>query len=617
MRLDEIEMVTKAQLGDKQSLNRLAELARERLRVYVWRITLQDDITQEIVQETLLEMVKILGKLKRADRFWPWLYGIATNKLHRHHRTESVRRKMTESEARRDIVHKDRQEGLENLVGQELKEIVSGAMKKLKTRHKAVLIMRCYDGMSYAEIAESIGCSEFGTRMLFVRAKRALQKELLRNGFSKGTLLAALTFFGKMTAPSEAAAATVSVTAATTEVGLLAGVVGLATTKTAIVSLTAGGVLTAGAIMATHSPEKQIIEGAQSAVSPNAIGSFGQAANGSEQYWYYFPDGPAGTIMMRARAGTNGEKTSWQMLQNDRGNYYYLGDTIYINNHRMWAADLSVVRLPTDDPELSAFLSQVEGRDVKIQHVSGKGKGLLVVAARDNKGGDDRSWVIRHYNVLDEAYFQSDWPAGIRTIDNRDIMHKRGWTYFTVAGWVNGEKVTGVGQMPFVYAAGKARPAWLSLRIGNKVRIIDTGQEACVYGSDGRMLSNYRGGSFFSGLARPWMGLHTIDFIRRDAAQQRLRFQTNWLQGRKTAEVAVTCEGVRLVYTIDMDTDIIEKITFYVDRINKGELQFSYLQNLDGGVAFARPQVQGQREPQNKDVGMLWLTQLVDGSVGR
>ena len=61
----EIELVERAQQGDKPSLNRLAEMARERLRVYVYRLTQKDDLTQEIVQESLLEMCKVLGKLHR------------------------------------------------------------------------------------------------------------------------------------------------------------------------------------------------------------------------------------------------------------------------------------------------------------------------------------------------------------------------------------------------------------------------------------------------------------------------------------------------------------------------------------------------------------------------
>ena len=80
------ELVKQAQLGDKDSLSRLTRLAEERLRVDVYRITLTEDLTHDIVQESLLEMLKILSELKEADKFWPWLYKIALNKVRHHHR---------------------------------------------------------------------------------------------------------------------------------------------------------------------------------------------------------------------------------------------------------------------------------------------------------------------------------------------------------------------------------------------------------------------------------------------------------------------------------------------------------------------------------------------------
>ena len=208
-----LELVRKAQQGDRNSLDKLAVQAKDRLHTYVLRMTQQEDLAQEIVQESLLEMFKVIGKLRDADRFWPWLYGIATNKLRRFYRTESTQRRIVAASLEKKGSVQDRENGLENLVGDELKQIVSGAMKKLKPRHKAVLVMRCYDDMPYSEIAETMGCSEFSTRMLFMRAKRALQKELSRNGFSKGAFLAALVLFGKMTAPSKAAAAEASIAA--------------------------------------------------------------------------------------------------------------------------------------------------------------------------------------------------------------------------------------------------------------------------------------------------------------------------------------------------------------------------------------------------------------------
>ncbi|MBN2593668.1 MAG: hypothetical protein JXA81_09195, partial [Sedimentisphaerales bacterium] len=78
------ELVRKAQLGDADCLNRLAETARVHLREYVLRLTLREDLTQDIVQESILEMFKVFKKLKSTEQFWSWLDGIAFNKI-RHH----------------------------------------------------------------------------------------------------------------------------------------------------------------------------------------------------------------------------------------------------------------------------------------------------------------------------------------------------------------------------------------------------------------------------------------------------------------------------------------------------------------------------------------------------
>ena len=89
---DYIELVRQARLGSRESLNTLAKLVRGRLYAYVYRIVLREHLAQDIVQESMLEMFKVLGKLERADRFWPWLRGIAFNKIRRHYLEEKHRR---------------------------------------------------------------------------------------------------------------------------------------------------------------------------------------------------------------------------------------------------------------------------------------------------------------------------------------------------------------------------------------------------------------------------------------------------------------------------------------------------------------------------------------------
>jgi RNA polymerase sigma-70 factor (ECF subfamily) len=611
--VSEIELVERAQHGDKQSLNTLAQIARERLRVYVYRLTLKDDLTQEIVQESLLEMCKVLGKLQKTDRFWPWLYGIATNKLHRHYRTERAMRHAAAAEERRRGSRPEREQGLEDLVGEELRRIVATAMDKLRTRHKAVLVMRCYDGMSYSEIADSMGCSEFSTRMLFVRAKRALQKELLHNGFHKGALLSALIVFGKMTAPTKAAAAQLTVPAAALKVGLAAGAAGLATTTTGLVSLAAAGALTVGTVATTAGLKGPAGAGGLHVAAP-VVSPYTTASTAREQYWYYFPEGPQGPVMLRVQARTGAGESEPQVLQNDQANYSYANGTVSINNHRMLREDLSVLKLPTDSAELRGFLAQVEGVPNDLQPVSAGGKGLLVVAERGEAAG--KPWTIRHQNVLDERYFQANWPTEARVVDHRDAVHERGWTYFRVRGEVRGREITGTGRIPFLYAASKEHGAWLKLKVGDALTIVDGGSNAVVQNGTGTVLGRYARGSFFKGLSRPWMGLHTADTVRRDAAEQRTPFETRLLADGREMEVTATRGRAKLVYRIDVEADLLRTITFLVDRETVGTLEFEYLQEGSASAGeFTAPAARDERVSLRDAPGLLWLVRLADGSL--
>ena len=611
------ELIRKARLGDKGSLSRLAEVARVHLREYVLRLTLQGDLTEDIVQESILEMFKVFDKLKKADRFWAWLHGIAFNKIRSHYGRQWRHKTISLSDVAHEIATEESQNALVDMVNRELKQIVLKSMRELSPRHRAVLTMRCYKEMAYSDIAMLMGCSQFGAQALFYRAKKALAKKLSRHGLGKGYLLTALVLFGKLTAATESSAASVSVTAATLKVGAAASLAAIVTSKTAIVSLTAAGTIAVSTVAITHGTDNIDNElqktGTQtSLITPQQA----QADRPMEQCWYFFPEGTGGPVMMRLLEFSKSGKQSYcRYLQNQHANYSYDKSIIYKNNYRMYNPDLSVRRLPTDVKDLSQFISHIEGKPDDMEYFSGKGKGLLVISKRSSDHGD-RIWRIdRHFNVLEEEYFQYDWPQSAKTIDNRDQMHRRGWTYFRISGQINGQQVSGTGQIPFVYATSKRFTPWLKLQIGSSFKIVDNSTMACVLDRNSKVVTAYAGGSFLKGLGRPWMGLHTIDTVRRDAAEKRVPFETKKITGDKKIEVVLTHEQVRLVYTIDMETDIIEKITFSTNSGDEGELQFSYLQNIDNlGSEFSRPGTTSYRRVKHSPPGMLWLMKLINNS---
>jgi RNA polymerase sigma-70 factor (ECF subfamily) len=617
--IDYSKLVKQAQLGDGASSDELAAQARQRLYAYVYRIVLEEHLAQDIVQETMLEMFKILGKLENADRFWPWLRAIAFNQIRRHREQQKRHRKgsmpySVEPEDKRA----DGEAGLTNLVGRELKQVVVAAVRQLKPRHRQVLTMRCYEEMQYDEIAELMGCSELGARVLFYRAKKSLQRALSRKGLGKAFLLTALALFGKMTAPSEAAAAKVSITAATCKVGAGAALLGIAASKTAIVSLTTAGVLAVGTVVTTSGPDDPL---AGSRKRPGGTQSAGQVrAKGSvEETWYYFPEGPGGPVtmrMMRADSADSLFYCAWR--QNEQANYHFdrHKNTAYVQNSRMWRQDLRVWRLPTDKPDLRQFLSKVEGLTEQMEYVQADRDGLLVITTTGGEQGNNGSRKIYHKHILDEEYFRYDWPTSIRTVDNRDEMHKRGWTYFRVKGRIGGRRVSGTGRIPLVYAASYQYRPWLRLKVAGQAELVDTAQEALIYDENSKVVASYAGGSFFKGLARPWAGLHTIDTIRRDAAERRVVFETKYDPTEGKVEIILTNGQGKIVYTIDMAADLIEQISFSTKDGVAGELRFSYLQDIEqAGQDFVEPSP-GRKygSLRRKSPGMLWLMRLMNGN---
>jgi hypothetical protein len=235
---------------------------------------------------------------------------------------------------------------------------------------------------------------------------------------------------------------------------------------------------------------------------------------------------------------------------------------------------------------------------------------LGVVAEREEAGYS--SWATRHYQALEEEYVRYSWPGGVEFIDNRDAMHKRGWTYFRVEGRIGRQRVTGTGRVPFVYAARREYSPWLRLKVGNRLRVVDSGTSAAVYDSDGKVAARYTGGSFFAGLGRPWMGLHTIDTVRRDAAKEQVPFETKYKPGDDKAEVILTCPQGKLIYTVDMEADVIDEIAISAGHGKEGFLKFSYLQRIEKeGDEFVEPRVSGSYGGMRRESrGMLWLFEI-------
>ncbi len=232
-----VQLVRQAQRGDPASTERLAELARQRLFPYLYRLTLNHDLTGDLLQETLLKMIENLKDIRQPERFWHWLFRTALG-VAQHHYRDRAREQEIEFSALslkrlKEYLKEDHDDGLNHLMRQELSEATLEAVAQLRLTYRSVLTLRCYEQMSYAEIASLMGCKELRARVLFFRAKHALSRQLKRRGFGKGLLVTALGLFEILTAPADSAAAG-TVSTASLHVGIAGTLAGAAGTPPGI-----------------------------------------------------------------------------------------------------------------------------------------------------------------------------------------------------------------------------------------------------------------------------------------------------------------------------------------------------------------------------------------------
>ena len=160
--IDDAELVRRAQLGSAAAFETLIVRYGGRLQRYL-RIELRNENdAHDAMQESLTAAWRGLPALRRADRFWPWLAGIASNKAADLHRRRP----------RTDVA--ERTESREDGLLLEARE----ALASLPEQHRRVLLLRYLLGLTEEEAAVALGVRVGTVKSRTSRARRALLEEL-------------------------------------------------------------------------------------------------------------------------------------------------------------------------------------------------------------------------------------------------------------------------------------------------------------------------------------------------------------------------------------------------------------------------------------------------------
>jgi len=179
-------LVQKARIGDRSSLDRLVGIVEPKLQAHFLRMTLDVDLAGDFTQETMLRMLRGLGRLQNPQSFWAWLFRIAGNLLNDHYRRNgratTTRFSAIEPENLDDCLRDDSYRPEMGALRREVRAMVRNAISTLKDKPRQVLAMRCYENMSYEQIGTHIGCTDLAARTTFSRAKKSIKHYLKSHG---------------------------------------------------------------------------------------------------------------------------------------------------------------------------------------------------------------------------------------------------------------------------------------------------------------------------------------------------------------------------------------------------------------------------------------------------
>lgn len=171
---NEIELVQKAQRGDKEAFGSLYKHYFPRIYRYCKANIYRDDLATDICQETFLKVWKALPtfRLSESGTFQAYVYQVARNiiiDLSRKKKEFSLEL-YKEIETEDDLVEKiSRKENIDR---------VKRVLAKLSEKDRQILILRYFEDMSHKEIAKITGIKEGALRVRTIRLLNKV-KELL------------------------------------------------------------------------------------------------------------------------------------------------------------------------------------------------------------------------------------------------------------------------------------------------------------------------------------------------------------------------------------------------------------------------------------------------------
>jgi len=179
---DEAELIEQARKGDTRAFGVLVERYQRRVVGVALAVVHNEEDAFELAQETFIRAFENLAKFESRSSFSTWLYRIAAN-LSIDFRRREVRHPMLRGEDAEIELQKlpsKLGDSFRAALRNEMAQRIHEALKELTPEHRAVILLREVEGLSYDEISEVMECPR-GTVMSRLHYARNHLREILKD----------------------------------------------------------------------------------------------------------------------------------------------------------------------------------------------------------------------------------------------------------------------------------------------------------------------------------------------------------------------------------------------------------------------------------------------------
>ena len=188
------DLVRRAKAGDQAAFGELVNLYYDMVYAVAFGVLHNREAAKDVAQESFLKAHKQLANFEGKSKFKTWVYRIAVNSAIDEQRRKKPTDSLDSTDASDDedrapvIITDPKADPREEAHQSELRVLIQRTLEELSPDHRAILVLREWQGLSYEEISETLGL-EVGTVMsrLFYARKKMAESLAPKLEIKKGT----------------------------------------------------------------------------------------------------------------------------------------------------------------------------------------------------------------------------------------------------------------------------------------------------------------------------------------------------------------------------------------------------------------------------------------------